>query len=119
MREIISLFFGGGLDTGGIVAVNARLTIDPNYQFTRSEQPRQKKISVVSSQLLNIDTAPRLVATLQNETTQTFRNVPVTVAISDKNGPVVASQTIIDLLPPRGTREVVFIAKATSIRGRG
>lgn len=102
------LLFAGGLNTGGITAVNARLTISPDYQFARSAIKKEKEVSVVSYNLISPDNKPRLVADIQNETTKSFTNLPITVVISDKNGPVAVSQTFIDELGPREKKTITY-----------
>lgn len=102
------LLFAGGLDTRGVPATDARLTINPSYAFTRSSQASLKKVSVTGYTLISPDDKPRLIATIQNETTESFRNLPVTAMISDKHGPVAVSQTFIEELPPREKRVVTY-----------
>jgi hypothetical protein len=102
------LLFFGGLQTHGVPAADARLTIQPKYSFVRSSLPAEKKVRVVEYTLLSPDEKPRLVAVIQNETTQTFTRMPVTVAISDKTGPIAVSETIIERLDPRSTYTAVF-----------
>jgi Mg-chelatase subunit ChlD len=67
-----------------------------------------RKISVLGYELMTPDTTPRLIATLQNQTTDTIRNIPVTATISDRNGPVGVSETYIDEIAPRETKQVTF-----------
>ncbi|HXK37665.1 MAG TPA: vWA domain-containing protein [Candidatus Paceibacterota bacterium] len=100
--------FGGGLDTQGVDAARARLTILPGYKFIKATPPTVRKVSVLGYELLTPDTAPRLIATLQNQTTDTLRHVPVTATVSDRNGPVGVSETYIDELAPRETKQVTF-----------
>ena len=102
------LLFAGGLDTGGVTSTEAKLTINDDFSFTRSEVPKEKKISVVSYNLISPENRPRLVATIQNQTTETFSNLPVTVMISDKNGPVAVSQTYVTELGAREKKDVTF-----------
>lgn len=102
------MLFGGGLDTGGLDAARARLTIEPGYKYVKAVPPAERKIAVLGYELLTPDTTPRLVATVQNQTTDTLRNIPVSAAISDRNGPVGVSETHIDELPPRASQQITF-----------
>lgn len=102
------MLYGGGLDTQGVDAVRARLTIEPGYQYVKATPPTQRKIAVLGYELLTPDTAPRLIATVENQTTDTLRNVPVSAAVSDRNGPVGVSETYIDELLPRERKEITF-----------
>jgi hypothetical protein len=102
------LLFAGGLDTQGVDAAKARLTIEPGYQFAKATPPSARKIAVLGYELLTPDTAPHLVATVQNQTTDTLLNVPVTATVSDRNGPVGVSETSIDELAPRETKQITF-----------
>lgn len=100
--------FAGGLDTLGVDATKARLTIEPGYRYVKAAPPVERKVSVLGYELITPDTSPRLLATLQNQTTDTLRNIPVTATVSDRNGPVGVSQTYIDELLPRATKRVTF-----------
>lgn len=102
------LLFAGGLSSGGASTSNATLSIKDDYKFYKASMPTQKKISVTNYNLIAADAKPRLVATLQNETTDTFSNVPVTVMIQDKTGPVAVSETYVSELLPREKKEVTF-----------
>ncbi len=102
------MLYGGGLDTQGIEATKARLTIAPGYKYVKASPPQQRKISVLGYELQTPDTTPQLVATVQNQTTDTLNNVPVTATVSDKNGPVGVSETYIDELQPRETKKITF-----------
>ncbi len=102
------LLFAGGLNTGGIKAANVRLTISPDYIFTKAQLKKEKDISVVSYNLIAPDNKPRLVAEIQNQTTKTFSRLPVSVVISDKNGAVAVSQTVVDELGPREKKTITY-----------
>lgn len=102
------LLFSGGLNTGGVAVVNARFTISPDYIFTKASVKKEKEISVVNYNLISPDNKPRLVSEIQNETTKTFTNFPITAMISDKNGPIAVSQTFVEELGPRERKTITY-----------
>ncbi len=102
------LLFAGGLNTSGVTSTSAKLSIKEDFNFIKAEIPKQKKVSVISYNLIAPDNKPRLVAVIQNETTETFDNLPITVMISDKNGPVAVSETYVNILGPREKKEITY-----------
>lgn len=55
------------------------------------------------------DTNPRVTATLENDSSATFRNTKVVIAVYDKDNNVIgASQTIVPSIAPRGRASLLF-----------
>jgi Mg-chelatase subunit ChlD len=69
----------------------------------------RSQFKTLDVELLNTDTRPRLNVEIENTELTEARNVEVVATIFNREGtPLTSSQTFIDLLPARGTKEVVF-----------
>jgi hypothetical protein len=68
-----------------------------------------QNIVVENDELSDLDTMPKLTATLKNTTLTTFVSIPVVVILYDANGNIVStSQTFIDQLDPEESETVNF-----------
>ena len=69
----------------------------------------EQGITVVSKTLVNGDTAPKIMATLQNNTLSPINNIQSVAVVSDANGNAIAfSKTVTDSIAPGGTADIVF-----------
>ncbi len=68
-----------------------------------------QNLVVEKDELTDLDTVPKLTATLRNKTLETFINIPVVAIIYDAEGNVLsASQTFVDSIGPEESIPVYF-----------
>jgi Mg-chelatase subunit ChlD len=84
------------------------LTLEPAELWLPVSTGREqfKNVSVLLEQ---VDTDPRLLVTLENTALTEAKNVEVVATLFNENGtPITASQTFVESLNPRSTRDIVF-----------
>lgn len=100
--------FEGRIDTGTRIPTETDLVLEEADLWLPSNYNRSQ-FRTVSTKLLDINTRPRLNATLENTEVTDVQDVDVVAVIFDSFGtPLTASQTFIEQLPGRSRSDVVF-----------
>ena len=85
-----------------------------SFQFTggfnwQKVSGLEQGITVVSKTLVNENTAPKILATLQNNTLGPINNIQSVAIVSDQNGNAIAfSKTVTDSIAPGATADIIF-----------
>lgn len=99
---------------GRILTKDGRTPTETVIELTPADmwQPAtvgRTQFSTQDVELLSTDTRPRLSVQIENTELTEARNVEVVATIFNRaNKPVTASQTFIDVFPPRTTKEIFF-----------
>jgi len=104
-----SAVFESGIVTGEEEAYTVFFHINSAQEYTRSAQEYSYSLFKISEPVLtNQQTAPKLSATLRNESFLNFEDVPVTVILyNQEDNAIAASQTFIDQID-QGTEQSIF-----------
>jgi hypothetical protein len=99
---------GNSLETGELTAT--RLSFEFTSPLIWTRQPRPDQVLVVEDErLLNEDTQPQIVATIQNTAVIPKDNVKVVAIVYDRNGNAIAvSSTLFDRIPATGSVQAFF-----------
>jgi Mg-chelatase subunit ChlD len=100
--------FEGRIYTNGKKVTNTKLVIEPVELWLPALIGREQFI-VSNTNLVSADSQPRLTATIQNTELTEAKSVEVVATLFDVNGkPLTASQTFIDTIAGRGSRDITF-----------
>jgi hypothetical protein len=97
-----------------IPAINTdkRIPVKATFEFTKSPQWFKSSddllgLSIIDKKYTEDETGSSLEVTVQNNTLYEYKNILVSVILSDLNGNVIGfSRTIIDSISPKGAREI-------------
>ena len=108
MPGTVTAFFEGAIDTGNRKVARAYLEFTAPLVWERMYDATLP-ITVVSKEITDPGTAPRLTATIKNTSVVKLRNVQFVAAVFDTAGNAFAgSSTIVPLLNDGETKEIVF-----------
>lgn len=102
------LIFEPGFQTGELIPTRVFFEFRNQVEWDRYEQ-RRPEFKVTDVQLLTASTSPKIVAKIQNQSIETFRDLEVSVVIYDKeNNAQRTSRTSISSIFDGETKEVIF-----------
>jgi len=100
--------FEGRINTGLRVPTHTILEFEHPDLWLPASAGREQ-FSVSNRLLSDVGTLPRLTADMRNTAVSDASNIEVVATIFDSNGnALTASQTVVDMLPARSTKEVTF-----------
>lgn len=107
-NSVYPIFEGRILTTDGRVPTETTITLEP-VELWQPATIGRTQFRVLENDLTDTDARPRLSARIENTELVPAKDVEVVATIFDGQGKAVtASQTFIDNLDPRSTKEVVF-----------
>ncbi len=100
--------FEGRIDTNGKKVTETKLTLQPPELWLPASVGREQ-FEVSNVNLSGADVRPRLDAVIKNTALTPAEQVEVVVTLfNDAGKPLTASQTFVDRLEPRSTKDIVF-----------
>lgn len=104
----VTPIFEGAIDTGNRKVARAYLEFSAPLVWERLRDV-SNPISVISKEITDINTAPRLTATIENSSVQDFHDIQFTAVIFDTAGNAFAgSSTVVPTLNDGERSEIVF-----------
>lgn len=103
--------FEGGLNAGDRIPKRAFFDFAPDIDWQRIELEDKDipQLSVRNQEVINLDTSPRLNATIVNDTPFPVENIDIVVILygADDNA-IAVSATIVDRIEQYGTKDISF-----------
>ena len=101
--------FEDGIKIGDKVPARVDFKFSTGSIFWQKIPNLELGIKIVSQTLLNVNTRPKLLATLKNITLKPIQNIQSVAILYDENGNAIAfSKTIIDSIDKDSTADIVF-----------
>lgn len=105
----ISPIFEGGIVTEGNVPTRTFFEFSSELNWTRAQGGIESPLVIKDRRLQQVDTRPRIDATLENTSVSDEKNIEVIVAVFNAFGNIIAtSRTFVDDLPRRTRAPLVF-----------
>lgn len=100
--------FEGRIQTSGSPVTDTTIIIEP-IEIWQPATLGNEQFKVTNIQLSSADSRPRLDAVLENSEITTAENIEIVTTLFNENGkPLTASQTFVDTLLGRSSRDIVF-----------
>lgn len=107
-NDVYPIFEGRIFTDPEEVVTNTKIILEPANMWLPAEVGRDQFRSL-EKVLTRIDTNPRLDAKIENTSVFEAENIEVVATLfSDGDEPVTASQTFVEDIPPRSTKDIVF-----------
>lgn len=104
----VNPIFEGSISTGERVPMKTFFELSKPFEWSKIDD-NMKDLSISDIRLSNLDLSPRVDATLSNPSILDMSEIEVTVIVFDINDNAIAtSNTFIERLPNRSTRNIVF-----------
>ena len=101
--------FEAAFNAGEKIPVKVVFVFTAPAQWNKSAVTDKPVLTVADQRVLDVDTIPRIYATLQNSTVYAYKNIEVVAVIYDADGNAfAASKTVVDNLPGSGSAPLVF-----------